>query len=182
MADKISIREFARRVGASDTLVLRLINNEIITKGVTYKKSGRAEVDYDVVLEQWIASGREVKGSPTVKETKPVTGKTEKPQTPVDPGGGGQVSIVEANRRKAIYDMQNKGLDLAERQGTLVNKQKVFKQLFDFGQNLRNNILTIPDRIIDDIRAMENRNDAHQKLYDALADELEKLSDTPTFE
>lgn len=178
MPELISIREFARRMGVADTSVHKAIKAGVITKGLEYKNDKVKKLDYDIVLKQWQDAGRGTRKE--IKKDLPETNKI-KPTVP-ETSPAGQMSYTEATRRKQVYAQQREGLELAELQGVLVNKDKVFKELFDFAQNLRNNLLTIPDRIIDEIRAIDNRNDAHQKLYEALVTELERMSKPPTFE
>jgi len=85
---------------------------------------------------------------------------------------------AEAARIEKIIKAQKEFLDLKEREKTLVQKDKVKKQLFEFGKELRDALLYIPDRITDDIIAStENRTKVRNIIYDAIAAELQRLSE-----
>ena len=62
-----------------------------------------------------------------------------------------------------------------------MQKDVVDSELFAAAQEIRNALLVIPDRIIDQVIAeSDNRNKAHGIIYNAIADELEKLADIGT--
>jgi phage terminase Nu1 subunit (DNA packaging protein) len=96
------------------------------------------------------------------------------------PGIAGDVdnmSYKEAVRLEKVSKAKIAELELKEKEGTLVSKSFVFDQLFAFGNELRNALLSIPDREIDKIIVNHNdRTKAHTILYDAISKELEKLS------
>ena len=68
-------------------------------------------------------------------------------------------------------------LELQEKEGSLVSREAVNDQLFAAGKELRDALLTIPDRITDIIMAEENRTIVYNTIYDAIAGELQKLAD-----
>lgn len=89
-----------------------------------------------------------------------------------------QMSFNEAQRRERAAKARIAELELLEKEGTLVAKAMVDTELFAAAQEIRNALLVIPDRIIDQVIAESgNRNKAHGIIYNAIADELEKLAD-----
>ncbi|WP_304708975.1 hypothetical protein [uncultured Rikenella sp.] len=89
-----------------------------------------------------------------------------------------QMSLNDAQRRERAAKARLAELELAEKEGSLVEKATIDAELFAAAQEIRNALLVIPDRIIDQVIAeAANRNKAHGIIYNAIADELEKLAD-----
>lgn len=88
------------------------------------------------------------------------------------------VTIFEAKRKEAIYKAQLLELSVLERKKELISANKVYKALFDFTSHASSAILSIPDRIIDDLIASKSRSDAYNLLSTALNDALKKLSNS----
>jgi hypothetical protein len=184
----ISIREFGRRVGVSDTAIRKAIEAGKIVRAIgTNPNNGRPTLDYDLALEEWKASGGgihavnyEVKPKAAPKKAAPAP-KVEPKQEPAPVANVSQQpqdtsTLVAAKRAQAVYIAKIKELEYKRMAGTLVEKDKVYQSLFAFGQEVRNAFQALPDRIIDELRASQNRNEAHKLLYDSIADVLDKLS------
>ena len=71
-------------------------------------------------------------------------------------------------------------LELQEKEGALVSRERINAQLFAAGKELRDTLLAIPDRITDVVMAEDNRAIVHNTIYDAIADALQKLADFQT--
>lgn len=71
-------------------------------------------------------------------------------------------------------------LELQEKEGALVSRERINAQLFAAGKELRDTLLAIPDRITDVVMAEDNRAIIHNTIYDAIADALQKLADFQT--
>lgn len=88
------------------------------------------------------------------------------------------MTMADAQLKERIAKAQIAELELKEKDGTLVSKELVDRELFAAAQEIRNSLLAIPDRIIDQVIAeASSRNKAYNALYDAIAAELEKLAD-----
>lgn len=176
--EAISIREFGRRIGFTDTYVRRMMANGVLTKKslTTNKKNGRPEIIYEVALAEWRANYGEVKKS----EVKPMATKRAKGEDdsrqPGDIPGTGP-SKAEIDRRLAQVKLQKEAIELKKLQGGLLEKQKVYATLYGFGQELRTALMQVPDRIIDELLSCTDRNVAHNKLTEAIASELERMSE-----
>lgn len=188
MAEKISIREFSRRVGCSDTAVLKAIKAEKIVKALDYTNPKRPTIDPEIALKEWgknydpsyerTSKSNENMGS-VIASPNPKA--VQKPNRPADqeqedtPPQGGK-SLADIKRQTAEIKLHEAALDLKQKRGELVNKDKVYKALFAAGQEVRSKFEAIPDRVIDDVLAARSRNESHQVLYNAIADALEELS------
>lgn len=191
----VSIREFARCAKVSDTAIRKAIEKGRIssTSIKTNDLNGRPELIYEKALKDWLAVGGEMHRTPTflnetiiplrmpeslaVAKNKPdlftddiAKGKEDK----VVGEGLGAYSL--ANTRSVVLKSEILEIELMQKRGILVNKEKVYKNLFDFGQIMRSKFLAIPDRCIDDIFSSRDRHEAHTKLFAALNECLEYLS------
>lgn len=192
MSERISIREFARRVGCSDVAVLKAIKTEKIVKAIDYSNPKRPKIDPEIALEEWgknydpnhqrtdkihenMAQQVPVreKSKPKAKVEKPTPSVVVEPTIPKVENGR---SLAEVKRQTAEVKLHLAALELKEKRGELVDKHKVYKALFSAGQEVRSSLQSLADRVIDDILAARSRNEAHSVLFNAISDELEKLS------
>jgi phage terminase Nu1 subunit (DNA packaging protein) len=186
--ERISQREYARRLGISNELVSRAVKNGHIKKGWD-KEAGKIIVEHANV--EWGAMY--MKTDVTQVLAQPVADEPDNEQGEADyveDQGGGvpqevnnnnlklteRTSFAEAKRVREIIEAQLAALELKEKKGELVSKAQVEKQLFAFGQQIRVSILIIPDRIIDNLLAATNRAEAHKILTDELHAALETLA------
>jgi phage terminase Nu1 subunit (DNA packaging protein) len=91
----------------------------------------------------------------------------------------GEMTFADAQLKEARARAELKELELAEKRGTVVQKEAVYSQLFAFHRELRDALLSIPDRISDELMAVaDSRNRVHTTIYDAIEEVLQKLSET----
>lgn len=88
-----------------------------------------------------------------------------------------KITYEQAQLQEKIAKARIAELELQEKEGSLVLRDRVNEQLFSAGKELRDALLTIPDRITDLIMAADNRTMVHNTIYDAIAEELQKLAD-----
>lgn len=222
--EKISIREFARRLGCSDTTVRKAIKAGRIDKGHN-PKGRRQSIIYEVAKAEWAENfdvadtanltlaknlGFDVdapvdelmppavppppppKPEPQPKPAPKKRGPKPKqkiqpepkpepeqviPETPPIPETGKGPTLQQATLKEKVYKAQLSELNYKEKLGTLVNKDEVYKALYAAGQEVREAILAVPDRIIDDVMASRSRNEAYNKLYEELAKALERVAE-----
>lgn len=167
--EKISQREYARRLGISNEAVSKAIREHRIVKGWN-KKEGKIIVEH--ADKEFGFMWRETNVSELVDDEPAQNNPSGKLTL------NGNSSFSEARRVKEIMQAQLIALDLQQRKGELVNKEIVYKQLFTFGQNIRSSFLAIPDRTIDNILASKSRAEAHNLLTNALHEVLEALTKT----
>lgn len=181
--EKISIREFARRLGVRDTSVHKAIKSGKIVAGLVMEGDKKA-ILYDVALAEW-------KGSrdPTYAYRSPALSAKLETGGPVVPGApapppapaaqdGGDTSLAAAKRAQAVLKVQQMRMELEKMKGNLVEKNAVYAALFEAGSLVRSTVLSVPDRVIDDIMAQKTRAAAYQILYDALVDALGTVADS----
>lgn len=88
-----------------------------------------------------------------------------------------KTTYEDAQLQEKIAKAKIADLELQEKEGALVSRDRVNEQLFAAGKELRDTLLAIPDRITDLIMAEDNRTLVHNIIYEAIAAELQKLSD-----
>jgi hypothetical protein len=166
--EKVSQREYARRLNISNEAVSKAVREGRIKKGWNKKEEKiiveHADLEFGFLFKETTVN------EPETEDTGQTNSKGKKLTD--------SSSFMEAKRIREIKLAQLAALDLEEREGRLVNKEQVFKELFVFGQNLRTSILAIPDRTIDNIMASESRAEAHNLLTEALQGALEELTKT----
>ncbi len=161
--EKISIREYARRIGTSETAIRKAINAGKITKG--FDKATKKIIPHHADIEY----GRL---------------KNEKVEVPSSEGNGSDKLKLEKNspyaeirKAKELLQVNLLNLELQEKQGKFVSKEKVISVLMAFGQEIRKAFEHIPERTVDNIRSAETRNAALRVLADEIQITLQRLSE-----
>lgn len=130
-------------------------------------------------LESYIASITPTQKEKTAPKTKTSSTPKETPPSPSDTGSE-KMTLAEAQRLEREAKAKIALLELQEKEGSLVSRDRINEQLFAAGKELRDALLAIPDRITDLIMAEDNRTMVHNTIYDAIAAELQKLADYQT--
>lgn len=188
MSERLSIRKFAELRGVSDTAIRKAIKAGKIVGGVAYD-GGIPYILADIatqelsMYESRARAPRAVPDKPPApqlvtapREPRPPVPPPYVPPTeaPVPPKG----SLAAAKLHKAQVDAKRAEVGLKKELGLLIEKDKVYAALFDLANKIKQNLTTIPDRFIDEVRTAPSRNDAHTILANAIAEALEKLADT----
>lgn len=192
----VSIREFAKIVGVSESAVRKAIAAGKIVSSIDYTNPTRPKINAVAAVKEWgrnhdpsyertekVSAEMQIK----VEEPKDAKGvkppKKEKVKDEVEtedipklphPAQGGR-SIAEIKRQTAEVKLRLAAVDLKQKQGQLVDKDLVFRSLFNAGQEMRTALQTVPDRCIDGILAAKDRNEAHVILYTEITNALERL-------
>lgn len=178
--ERISQREYARRLGLSNEAVSKAIREGKIDRGWD-KVEGKIIVEYANI--EWGALHLNT-SMPSLfpQEILEATEEQSLQRPPVIGGKGlsltNESSFAEAKRVREIIQAQLAALDLRERKEELVKKDEVYKQLYAFGQQMRMALMAIPDRSIDGILASKNRTEAYNILSASLLETLEQLTTT----
>ena len=158
----ISIREFARRVGAGATTIRHHIQAGHFTKGSTIDDKGRPKMVWPTAEDEWKVCG----GASTVKG--PVSGNMGDDEIP---------AYAESRAATEYYKSQIAKIELDEKQGLYVKKEDVYKALYESASNLRSAILSVPKLVVDDVMACTDRGEAIELIYKALETQLLRMVD-----
>lgn len=110
-------------------------------------------------------------------DPKPKTKKVKETSISSLPITDAKMPLAEAQRLEREAKAKIALLELQEKEGSLVSRERINNQLFGAGKELRDALLAIPDRITDLIMAEDNRTMVHNIIYNAIASELQKLAD-----
>lgn len=178
MSELVSVREFSRQIGCSDVAVHKAIKAGKIVKGYVKVSPKKWMIDPDVAAAEW---GKHF--NPNYDRNENIRAKIGTAAPPagaapeVDVPKTGQ-SLAEIKRLNAQVKLQLDAIELKRKRGELVDKRQVYTALFEAGQTIKNQVLGVPDRILDEMLAASSRNEAHTILYKALVEALQALADT----
>jgi hypothetical protein len=196
----ISQREFARRVGSTETTVRKAINTgKIKTLDLTNPK--RPKIHYKRGKEEWAASFTPKKiQNQTLADNlaqagpvEPADGQQTEQQTEQQAEDGStdihisnRASYQDAMRIKEIFKARTAQVEYNEMRGRLVDKESVYKEYYAIAQSVRSSMQGIADKTTDHIMAEcamkpELRGAVHQIIYNEITESLEALSMQPNF-
>lgn len=168
MAEIISLREFSRRVGVSDTTVRN--NKDKLKPALCELDNGRPAIDWGVGYQIWLTlpvgekqKTGSISNNNDVKYQN-ISSSNSVNESDVESSAPELVQAAKARSAKSVFEAKLKQLEYQEKSGKLVDKDTVYKKLFDAGRNLRLALQALPDRVIDNILASGNRNEARHYL------------------
>ncbi|WP_153799062.1 hypothetical protein [Foetidibacter luteolus] len=174
--ERISQREYARRLQVSNEAVSKAVREGKIKKGWD-AKAGK------IIVEHANTEWGSVHMINNIEKFLPGSAETPNPPSqdlPANAEGDftltNKTTYAEARRASEILRARQISLDLKEREGELVNRDEVYKKLFSYGQEIRKTFTLIPDTCIDNIRAAKSRAEAHNVLTNAIYTALEKVT------
>lgn len=167
MADLVSILKFASMRGVSDARVHAAIKEGKIKQGIVTVK-GRRWIDPEIASKEW-----DKHLDPTHKR---VTRAAKKQKEEADIESPDGITLAQVKIKQEIIRTQKMNLDYQKRKGTLVEKDAVYKALFDYAQEIRIELESIPDKVVDDMLAAADRHKARTILVEAIEDSLILLS------
>lgn len=189
MSEIISIREYGRRKGWSDTYIRRLITNGVITEeSITHHPTNhrpqiifdKAEADlamnYNAPRKAAKEAGEPSQPKPKIKPVVREVSETETEEVDTRRLPSGKRSKAEIDRLAAEVKLQTAAIELRKLKGELVEKTKVYSALYEIGQITKSNVLGTVDKVIDDVLAAPNRAEARALLYSRLNAALEAVS------
>ncbi|MCG2614885.1 hypothetical protein LZZ85_11355 [Terrimonas sp. NA20] len=194
--ERVSQREYARRLGVSNTAVAKAIEQGKIVKGWDKKAQ---KIIVEKADEEWgnihkLPDSSELSAH-IPAQPKPQPEQSVKPEpkprrefdsedTMADAelelqefGLHSRTPFAEALRVEKVAKAKIAVLELMKLEGSLVNRSAVEKQLAGYAIVIKQAILSVPDRAIDDVLAQKNRALAHQSLTNYLYEALQRLSE-----
>lgn len=172
--DIISLREFARRMSIGEKTIRDAVKLGKIVDGVT-QVNGKPKIIYGIAYKEFkeINLGAQVLGESDYNEVSQEDMISEGVA-----GLGGNTSLATATRAEKIFKAQKAFLEVERLKGTLVERDEVYRQLYQASTEIRSALMSIPDRITDELIAnMDDRNSVYRLLTDTLNNELTRLSD-----
>lgn len=203
----ISIAALSREIECSERAIRKAIKEGYITKAVQRNEKGRLiGLDKGMAAWEWLQSfaGRTANKKHIPERLQDIVdqfgepetdGKTkttlqEKPESSNEPNTEtepnyvltssselAEMDIAELKKMQEIAKTEEQMIRTAKLKGELIEVKKVDKSMYDFGMQVKGKVMSIPDRIADELFACESRSELHLKLYNALSDALRELAD-----
>ncbi|MFT4221884.1 hypothetical protein [Dysgonomonas sp.] len=168
----VSIREAARKSGTSHVAIIKAIGQGRLDKCVD--RSGKNNrIWYDIFLKEAEAIDFKLKGEQS--EFSDISSLTDEEKKSIEALTVDTASLKESRRREAYYKSELARLEFEEKDGTLQNKVDTYNQQFEFGRRFRDMLLSLPDRITDQLMSMDNRDEVYNLLYNSIRDIMEEL-------
>ena len=165
MSSTISASAFAKKLGVSRSAVSQMISaGRISTRSYVQNNRGHYHIDPVLAMEDL------QKGTDTEHVDTPI-----KESAAVEDKVSATASLTEMRRNKMAVAIKREILSLQVAQGKLVEKEKVYAVLYDFGQSIRQTFQVIPNKIVDDVMAARTRNEAHKIIADSIDAALSDL-------
>jgi len=188
----IILEDYAKTLSVSPTAVKKAINNgRIPASAISFGNFGgrngqnkrvfinKTEADIAWVNTENVSQGRrtpEAKAAvQRLREELSLNGENVQPAKKESKEKN--MTLSEAQRREKIAKAEIAQIELLRLKGSLVQKDVVYKQLFEVSRTLRDKIMSVPDRILSEIVAAQgNQTQIRIILTEALALSLEELS------
>lgn len=190
MTEKISIREYARRIGCSEANVRKAIKAGLIEKAIVRGEGRYPLLIPEIASREWaenhdpsqLQNAKLAKHLHEARKNAPPMLEEEDDEEDLPPANAGvknpaQMSLAELRRKNAEVNLHLAAITLKQRRGELVDKKQVYNALFSAGQEVKNAVLSVPDRVIDAVIAAPSRNEAHQLMYAALVEALTSIAE-----
>lgn len=213
---RVSIREFGRYLGLSDTAIKKQMWNAVRNPNGPLKESicvnennGRPMLWREMALTEWVAAGLTIKSEEVMRlvtplirpadlpwtesnpvqknallpENHPAAGLFTAPNTqnqqqnqPVVPPKSELIADMQGNlvntkmdiytakQMKEIFVAGKHELEYRKMRGKLVDKDDVYKILFEYAQEIRQEFMQIPARVMSNVLACDNEREAKEVL------------------
>ena len=195
----MSVSGFARLVSVHESTIREYIRNgRFSAKAVRPNEKGINKMVGAVALREWKSFGGGLdKASKVQPKQKPSTTKKDPENAGLNAGEGegnppeddededsepGIPSINKSKARTEFYKSQSAELEYKELLGDLLRKKDVEDQLFDFGNEVKKALVSIPDLVVDKVMATRSRAVAHECIRAAIEEVLLKLTDPVAIE
>jgi hypothetical protein len=179
-AINFTVKQYADYRGVTRQTVYKHIRNGRLSKSVvnvdgkTMIDKNRADIELAENLDRVHNPNPEPRRTRSKKKKSPTKPEMEKV---VKAAGLENMSLSEAQRLQANYKASLLKLELDQKSGLLVEKEKVRAEAFEAGRIVRDGILNIPDRLSAELASCTDVHAVSQKLMDALNEVLGDLSE-----
>lgn len=162
----LSMNVYAKRIGVSHTLVQKALKQGKIIRGYIAGK-----IDPYIANQEW---GRSY--IPEFKDYEPDEPAATNDTRHIDIKKKENL-VQKAQQTSAILRSKKLQLEVKEKEGKLIDRERANLAMAALGQMLRQEVLSVPARVIDLIMAVKDRDEAYQILYSELEMALRSTSD-----
>ena len=171
---KMTIADFAKRCGVSTMTISNAIKTGRLINGVGLSPTGRVQVlDPDVAAAEWEANTNVTKRSFRRAKNEPLASYVT-PLPEFDDNDAPPDARIE-NSWLARYRKELTHLELQTKQGLLIDKGEMQKQLFKVFREVRDSLLNIPSKIAPEVVAMDDPFEVQAYIDKQIRESLEAL-------
>jgi hypothetical protein len=174
---RMTIADFAKRCGVTTTTISNAIKTGRIVNGVSIGPTGRVQVcDPDLALAEWEANSDIQKKLVTraKKSKSPSLAEYVTPLPDFDDNNAPPDARIE-NSWLARYRKELTHLELQTKQGLLIDKAEMQKDLFKVFREVRDSLLNIPSKIAPEVCAMDDPFEVQKFIEKQIRESLEAL-------
>lgn len=173
----LTLREYAKKCGTTHQTISTAIKNGQISEAYDPKTqkidSDKADLEWGIAfMEKRLIKDLQKQGEASAKaevnEGDNMISVDSNRDIPSNTKSG------ELFRLQLLFNTRLARIKLLEAEGKLVDKDSVYKQLYQFGQNLRQQLQALPERLIDEMLAGDR--DAAKQLFDKEIQRILELS------
>jgi len=170
----ISATEYSKRRGVAPTTISQAIAEGRLNKSVRRHGKGYL-IDPELADAELAANNAPGRGGRREKGNVGMLTPPDSNTPPPDSFDSETETYTEAKTRHERLKADLAALDLAEKEGKLIEAAAVEREAFRVARLVRDGILNIPDRIAGDLAAEMDQFSIHQKLTAELRRALEGL-------
>lgn len=164
--------------GTSHVAVLKAIESGRLTEPAVRKVNGGWVIDPSAADAQWADNTIAVVVADSAPEkAQPPVASAQPRQTPSLEDSMRGPSLAEAKRAQAVYKAERERLALLKEKGELVSAAEVKARWFEHGRAIRDNLMSVPDRIAAQLAATTDTREAHLLLSQEITGALRVLAD-----
>ena len=173
-------------MGVSDTSIHKAINSGKITAASwTFDKKGKkllypskASAEWGKTFDPTRTQATKTGGMLQLPTDTPPTPPQQSADAPIDTDTQkNPMSVAQLKLISEKLKIRKAQIELQEQEGSLVPKKAVYDALFSFGKEIRQAFQAIPDRVLDNLLASENRTEAYNILSEAISQTLEQMAE-----
>ena len=179
----LSTREVCDKLKVNRRSVLEARRTGRLVEGEAYisipQRSKRKVFRYDpnVVFVQWYENASRPATVAAEQRKRGLDPETQLgvESTPAQPSAN--TLLADVRVRSEEVKLKKQQIELAKMRGELVDRAQVYKQLYEFGQRMRETLLNVPGRCVDQVLAASSRNEALSILDGEMRVALAGLAD-----
>jgi len=178
----LSPRAFGLALGVTRQAVMKAIVAGRLRASLSRcERTGRHLVDLELGRQEWrdwTDPAKQKDRAEPARGGRPKKGAAATPSM-FDPDSvkaqAVRTTLATTRTEQVALDVELKRLELAQRQGALVDRREVQREAFRLARAVRDRLQAIPDRIAANLAALEKPGQVHQALAEEIARALETL-------
>lgn len=183
--EMINLTKFAEMVGCDRSRVSQAIKDRLISEeNVVYDGTRAIGVKWRSAMDEWAMNYDQGKrqeaskvGETLIQHQEKIRGEELTIDQLEDLDKAGVRPLHDSKRIEAHHKAEIARMDKEEREGSLVRKDAVKKELHSLGVEVRVAMQSIPDRVVDLVMGKTDRNEVIRIIAAEVDEQLNKLTE-----